>query len=239
MDKKHHFSQVLDKNQVPEKVIESKSDVVVFLGAGDIYKITKDVVRKFKKNLKVYRYLFFIVCIALISALFFLNINNKSRVIEIGNIRIDKNPYKIISGDSVNKMLKLEINSNKIKFKRDLNLKEIENKLNQNSLIEDFQIFVTIKGEVRTIVKPKMPILSVHGLEKYFLDKHGKQFPISIDKNYSKIPLVFGKFKSQEHYDLVNAINKIYKDKFMLNHIKNFFLQMTDYFLKLFLIIMM
>ena len=120
----------------------------------------------------------------MISALFFLNTNNKSRVIEIGKIRIDKNPYKIISGDSVNKMLKLEINSNKIKFKRDLNLKEIENKLNQNSLIEDLQIFVTIKGEVRTIVKPKMPILSVHGLEKYFLDKHGKQFPISIDKNY-------------------------------------------------------
>ena len=81
----------------------------------------------------------------MISALFFLNINNKSRVIEIGKIRIDKNPYKIISGDSVNKMLKLEINSNKIKFKRDLNLKEIENKLNQNSLIEDLQIFVTIK----------------------------------------------------------------------------------------------
>ena len=51
LDKKHHFSQVLDKNQVPEKVIESKSDVVVFLGAGDIYKITKEVVRKFK-NLK-------------------------------------------------------------------------------------------------------------------------------------------------------------------------------------------
>ena len=74
----------------------------------------------------MYRYLFFIVCIALISALFFLNINNKSRVIEIGNIQIDKNPYKIISVDSVNKMLKLEINSNKIKFKRDLNLKEIE-----------------------------------------------------------------------------------------------------------------
>ena len=81
----------------------------------------------------------------MISALFFLNINNKSRVIEIGNVRIDKNPYQIISGDSVNKMLKLEINSNKIKFKRDLNLKEIENKLNQNSLIEDLQIFVTIK----------------------------------------------------------------------------------------------
>ncbi|MEC8436873.1 MAG: hypothetical protein VXZ27_13790, partial [SAR324 cluster bacterium] len=33
----------LDKNQVPEKVIESKSDVVVFLGAGDIYKITEEV----------------------------------------------------------------------------------------------------------------------------------------------------------------------------------------------------
>ena len=182
----------------------------------------------------MYRYLFFIVCLALISALFFLNINNKSRVIEIGNIRIDKNPYKIISGDSVNKMLKLEINSNKIKFKRDLNLKEIENKLNQNSLIEDLQIFVTIKGEVRTIVKPKMPILSVHGLEKYFLDKHGKQFPISIDKNYSEIPLVFGKFKSQEHYDLVNAINKIYKDKFMLNHIKNFFFTNDGLFFKTF-----
>ena len=51
LDKEHHFSQVLDKNRVPEKVIQSKSDVVVFLGAGDIYKITKEVVKKFK-NLK-------------------------------------------------------------------------------------------------------------------------------------------------------------------------------------------
>ena len=51
LDKEHHFSQVLDKNRVPEKVIESKSDVVVFLGAGDIYKISKEVVTKFK-NLK-------------------------------------------------------------------------------------------------------------------------------------------------------------------------------------------
>ena len=65
----------------------------------------------------MYRYLFFIVCIALISALFFLNINNKSRVIEIGNIRIDKNPYKIISGDSVNKMLKLKLIPIKLSLK--------------------------------------------------------------------------------------------------------------------------
>ena len=86
---------------------------------------------------------------------------NQKRLVTLKNISWEDDRPIWMPKDSVNKLLKLALKDSVSAFKSGLNLRNIEQTLNQNAWVEDAQSYVTIDGSVGVHVITKIPILLI------------------------------------------------------------------------------
>ncbi|MGB1079873.1 MAG: hypothetical protein ACPGYI_00805, partial [Flavobacteriaceae bacterium] len=139
-------------------------------------------------NKLIFAVLFFLLMVILSV---FMHQRNGLREVRLEGIRWDENRPRLIAQESVNKLLKVALSDSVSAFKRDLNLREIEQTLNQNAWVEDAQSFVFIDGGIGVLVTSKLPIVRIEGDSSYYLDASGAPFPLS--KNQSVVvPIFYG-----------------------------------------------
>ena len=96
----------------------------------------------------------------------------------------------------------------------DINIPELEKKLNQLPAVDSANVYLNLNGNLNLDIKQKVPAfrLNKNGRD-FYVDEKGNEFPIS--KNYSfSCMLVTGNVDKSEYVKLAELVDKIDRDDF-------------------------
>ena len=124
-----------------------------------------------------------------------------------------------ISYDTVNKLLIQNFRPNQNQTKENINLNNLEELVQSNEMIENAEVFLTIKGELGVIIRQRTPVLSVAtSAGSYYYDSQGKKMPLSY--NYSaRVPLTSSELNINNCDDIICLSNRIISDDFLQKQI--------------------
>lgn len=137
----------------------------------------------------------------------------KSVVVFVG----DNAPF--VKQETVNKLLIENRKEAQSIHKDKLDLNKLEKALNANAMIEKSDVFVSIDGVLKAIVKQKTPIARVFdGDDSFYIDYEGNKMPLS--SNFTaRVPLVSGEINKNNKEDLAELFRIIYGDEFLKKNI--------------------
>ena len=136
------------------------------------------------------------------SVVFFLNMNDR-----------------FVQETMVNKLL-IENKSQAQSIRKDaLDLSKIEKTIDSNPMIERSEVFVSIDGVLKAVVKQKTPIARViNGSESFYVDYEGGKMPLS--SNFAaRVPLVSGGINKKNSGEFTQLCRVIYDDDFLKKNI--------------------
>ena len=137
----------------------------------------------------------------------------KSEVIFVG----ENNDF--IKQETVNKLLIENKSDVRTIAKEDLNLNKLEKSVNQHPMIEKSDVFVTVDGVLKVMVKQKTPIARVFDeLGSFYIDYEGNTMPLS-EINTARVPLVSGEITNKNKKELSKILKVIYDDEFLKKNI--------------------
>lgn len=131
---------------------------------------------------------------------------------------VDENsPF--ITEESVNKLL-IENNSSVKNIQKDkVDLNNLEQNLNNHNMIQKCEVFVTVDGILKAIVKQKTPVARVFGENgSFYVDYEGHKMPLS-DNFTARVPIVSGAINKKNSEDLTKVFRYIYEDDFLQKNI--------------------
>jgi len=171
----------------------------------------------FKKFLK---YLLFIVLVVGLGFLFSFS-SARNQQIKIGEpiIEFEEGDNNFLTHSMVNKLLiqnkETVINTAKSK----LNLYGLENKVLKNPYVQSACVFLTIDGQLKTIIKQRVPVVRVVlKNDSYYVDKQGVKVPLS--GNYSaRVLLISGVQNDEEINKILPLVSFILEDNFLKKEI--------------------
>jgi cell division protein FtsQ len=136
----------------------------------------------------------------------------KSDVIFVG----DNAPF--IGQETVNKLL-IENSADVQSIRKDkLDLNTLERSLNTHPMVEKANVFVSIDGVLKAVVKQKDPIARVFsGNSSHYVDYEGNPMPLSANFT-ARVPLVSGEIKNNNK-DVAKLLRLIYDDAFLKKNI--------------------
>lgn len=122
-----------------------------------------------------------------------------------------KDPVYFIDEKDVKEMVR---KSNPTKKIGDINIPELEKKLNQLPAVDSANVYLNLNGNLNLDIKQRVPAFRLSKDDQdFYVDEKGVEFPIS--KNYSfPCMLVMGNVKKSEYVKLAALIAKINRDDF-------------------------
>jgi cell division protein FtsQ len=137
----------------------------------------------------------------------------KAVVIFVGNTE----PF--VDQETVNKLL-IENNKDAKSIGKDkLDLNKLEKGLNAQEMIEKSDVFVSIDGVLKAVVKQKTPIARVFdGDNSFYIDYEGNKMPLSTNFT-ARVPLVSGEINKKNSEDLAELFRIINDDVFLKKNI--------------------
>ena len=160
--------------------------------------------------------LMFIVVIFLFS---FTSNRNKNRKLTKSVVVFVGDNAPFVKQETVNKLL--------IENKRDassiqkvnLDLNKLERTLDAQEMIEKSDVFVSIDGVLKAVVKQKTPIARVFDEGgSFYIDYEGNRMPLSTNFT-ARVPLVSGGINKKNNEDLADLFRAIYDDAFLKKNI--------------------
>ena len=138
---------------------------------------------------------------------------SKSVVIFVG----DNAPF--VDQETVNKLL-IENNKDAKSIGKDkLDLNRLEKALNAQGMIEKSDVFVSIDGVLKAVVKQKTPIARVFDADNsFYIDYEGDKMPLSANFT-ARVPLVSGEINKKNSEELAELFRIIYDDAFLKKNI--------------------
>jgi cell division protein FtsQ len=168
---------------------------------------------KFKKFLK---YILFFCLLIIVGFLYSFSAarNHQKKVSKI-DIKIEVGNSKFLNHSMVNKLLIQKNETVKNLPKSVINLYGLESNISKNPYVEKAVVFLTIQGELKTIVKQRTPIVRIiQDEDVYYVDKQGVKVPLS--ENYSaRVLLVSGVKNDTEMKEMMPLISTILRDNFL------------------------
>ena len=100
-----------------------------------------------------------------------------------------------------------------------LDLNKLEKSINSNPMIEKSEVFVTIDGVLKAVVKQKTPIARVFNDEgSFYIDYQGNIMPLS-DEFTARVPIISGEISKENKGDFDKLLRFVYKDDFLKKNI--------------------
>jgi len=129
----------------------------------------------------------------------------------------DNAPF--VDQETVNKLL-IENNKEAKSIGKDkLDLNKLEKTLNAHEMIEKSDVFVSIDGVLKAVVKQKTPIARVFdGDKSSYIDYEGNTMPLSANFT-ARVPLVSGEINKKNSGKLAELLRIIYDDAFLKKNI--------------------
>jgi cell division protein FtsQ len=135
------------------------------------------------------------------------------------NVVFENGENLFISYEMVNKLLIQNLDLNQNQTKENINLNNLEKFVQSNEMIENAEIFLTIKGDLGVIIRQRTPVLRVaRSSGSYYYDSQGKKMPLS--DNYSaRVPVTSSELNINNCDDIICLSNKIISDDFLQKQI--------------------
>jgi cell division protein FtsQ len=129
----------------------------------------------------------------------------------------DNNPF--IRHETVNKLL-IENKKDAQAFKKDeVDLNKLEKSIDKNPMIEKSEVFVSIDGVLKAVVKQKTPIARVFDQTgSFYIDYQGSIMPLS-DEYTARVPIVSGEINRKNKENLNKLLRFVYDDGFLKKNI--------------------
>jgi len=149
----------------------------------------------------------------------FASHRNVNKKVEDVQVVFENGENLFISYDIVNKLLIQNFSSDQNQTKENINLNNLEEFVQSNEMIENAEVFLTIKGDLGVIVRQRTPVLRVaNSTGSYYYDSQGKKMPLS--ENYSaRVPLTSSDLNINNCDDIICLSNKIISDDFLQKQI--------------------
>jgi cell division protein FtsQ len=143
---------------------------------------------------------------------------NESRKLTAADVEFADNE-EFITLDKVNKLLIQNFSGVRSITKVNLDLNSVEKRLDSDPMIEKAEVFATIDGKLKAVVKQKTPIARVFEEEKsYYLDYKGSEMPLS-ENSTARVPIITGAIETVEKDKLCELLKYIYEDDFLKKNI--------------------
>jgi cell division protein FtsQ len=144
---------------------------------------------------------------------------NQKRKIEKPEIEFLNADSPFVTHEMVNNLLIDNFHGTFSIQKDGVDLKKIEQTLNKHSMIDKSEVFLSVDGKLKTIVKQKTPIARVFNKSNsFYVDYKGTKMPLS--SNFTaRVPLVYGDINSRYSQDFVELLQTIYNDDFLRKNI--------------------
>lgn len=161
-----------------------------------------------------------VLMFALVIFLFsFTSKRNEHRKLSKSVVIFLNDTVSFIKHETVNKLLienKKDASSIQ-KVKLDLN--KLEKSINGNPMIEKSEVFVSIDGVLKAVVKQKTPIARVFNEnESFYIDYQGNIMPLS-DQFTARVPVVSGEIFQVNNEKFNKLLRFVYKDDFLRKNI--------------------
>jgi len=161
-----------------------------------------------------------ILMVALVLFLFsFTSKRNEARKLKKTVVEFVDESSPFITEEAVNKLL-IENNSTPTSIEKDkLDLNELEKKLDAHKMIQKCEVFVSVDGVLKAVVKQKTPVARVFsGQGSFYVDYEGHKMPLS--ENYTaRVPIVSGGISAKNSKDLTKLFCYIHDDDFLKKNI--------------------
>lgn len=137
----------------------------------------------------------------------------KSSIVFVG----DNAPF--VEQETVNKLL-IENNKEASSIQKvNLDLNKLETTINAQEMIEKSDVFVSIDGVLKAVVKQKTPIARVFDDSgSFYIDYKGNRMPLSTNFT-ARVPLISGGINIKNNDDLADLFRIIYDDAFLKKNI--------------------
>jgi len=163
------------------------------------------------------KYLFLLLIIIFLFG--FASHRNVNKEVEDVQVFFENGENLFISYEMVNKLLIQNFDPNENQTKENINLNNLEEFVQSNEMIENAEIFLTIKGDLGVIIRQRTPVLRVaNSTGSYYYDSQGKKMPLS--DNYSaRVPLTSSELNINNCDDIICLSNRIISDDFLQKQI--------------------
>jgi cell division protein FtsQ len=144
---------------------------------------------------------------------------NQSRKLRKSVVEFIGEDNQFVARKTVNKLLICNADSVSSLQKLNLDLNQLEKTIKNHNMIEQSEVFVTIDGVLKTIVKQKTPIARFfNNTGSFYIDYQGNKMPLS-SLHSARVPLVFGSINAKNKKDLFQLFKTIYDDDFLKKNI--------------------
>ncbi|MFY9243458.1 MAG: cell division protein FtsQ/DivIB [Polaribacter sp.] len=172
---------------------------------------------KFKRFLK---YGLFVVLVIGLGFLYsFSSARNQEKKVSEITIEFEKGDNNFLTHAMVNKLLIQNNETVKNQAKSVIDLYSLENEVIKNPYVEKASVFLTVEGELKSIVKQRTPIARIiNKNSSYYIDKQGVKVPLS-DVYSARVLLISGVEKEEDIKDILPLIRKILDINFLKKEI--------------------
>ena len=149
----------------------------------------------------------------------FAKLRNDSRKLIKSEVIFLEGDNLFVKNEMVNKLLIENKRDVKTIAKVEVDLNKLENSINKQEMIEKSEVFVSVDGVLKAVVKQKTPIARVMDeQESFYIDYEGNRMPLS-DINTARVLLVSGGINKKNRKELANLFRIIYDDDFLKKNI--------------------
>ena len=164
-----------------------------------------------KNKFRILKILITVIIFGFLLSFSLKRFNNKSMKKVSVNLIKTKHPVYFIDEKDIKEIVK---KSNPERRIGDINIPELEKKLNKLPAVDSANVFLNLNGNLHLDIKQRVPAfrLNKNGND-FYVDEKGTEFPIS--KNYSfPCMLVTGDVEKSEYIKLAELVDKIDRDEF-------------------------
>lgn len=160
--------------------------------------------------------LMFVLVILLFS--FTSNRNENRKLTKTKVVFVGENS-NFLKQETVNKLLIENKTDASAIQKVDLDLNRLEKSINSNPMIEKSEVFVSIDGVLKAVVKQKTPIARMFNDEgSFYIDYQGSMMPVS-DEFTARVPIVSGEINKVNQDEFNKLLRFVYDDDFLKKNI--------------------
>ncbi|MCB0464790.1 MAG: hypothetical protein KDC78_03805 [Aequorivita sp.] len=164
-----------------------------------------------KRSLEIIKFIFLLGLMAFLFS-FTKKRNDARKITKLDVVFVDENsPF--ITYNTVNKLLILNHGKVTSIGKETLVLKKMEQRLLENPMIRDAQVYVSVDGTLGAKIEQRKPLGRVSASPDYYLDADGKKMPLS-DVYSARVPIITGTSKNNFN-EVTPLLLKINEDEFM------------------------
>lgn len=144
---------------------------------------------------------------------------NESRKIKKSAVEFVGETNQFVAPETVNKLL-IENNESVSALQKDgLDLNKIEKTIDKHGMVEKSEVFVTIDGTLKAMVRQKTPIARVFDENgSFYIDYQGNKMPLSHIQS-ARLLLCSGEISKKNKEGLTELFRFIYNDDFLRKNI--------------------